>query len=351
MIQFAHIKILWFLLGAGLMVLGYLLYLRHRKRSLARLGDLDLIEGLMPEASRAALHWKFLLLILGTILLIVATSGPRIGSKLQEVEQKGREIIIALDVSNSMLAEDIKPSRLERSKQMINRMVDRMSNDKIGLIVFAGDAYTQIPITDDYPSVKMFLSGAGPDMVSKQGTAIGSAIKLAVRSFSSISEGEEALGSVPSQAIVVITDGENHEDDAVGEAANAVEKGIKVYTVGLGDPNGVPLPLSPGSTAKRRDEAGQVVVSKLNEKLLMEVAREGEGAYIPGDRINSLVDELDKLERKEISTRVFSEFAERFQYFAGFALFFLLLEFFIRSRKNSFLQRLNLFNTGENETT
>ena len=314
-------------------MLGYGLYWRHRKRSLARLGDMELLEGLMPEASAHALHWKFLLLITGTILLIVSASGPRIGSKLQEVEQKGREIIIALDVSNSMLAEDIKPSRLERSKQMINRMVDRMGNDKIGLIVFAGDAYTQIPITDDYPSVKMFLSGAGPDMVSKQGTAIGSAIKLAVRSFSSVESEEDRSRSVPSQAIVVITDGENHEDDAVSEAAKALEKGIKVYTVGLGDPNGVPLPLSPGSSSKRRDKEGQVVVSKLNEKLLIEIAREGEGAYIPGDRINSLVDELDKLERVEVLTRVFSEFAERFQYFAGFALLFLVLEFFIRSRK------------------
>lgn len=347
MIQFAHKEILWFLLAAGAMILGYGLYWRHRRRSLARLGDMDLLEGLMPEASAAALHWKFLLLITGTILLIVSASGPRIGSKLQEVEQKGREIIIALDVSNSMLAEDISPSRLIRSKQMINRMVDRMSNDKIGLIVFAGDAYTQIPITDDYPSVKMFLSGAGPDMVSKQGTAIGSAIKLAVRSFSSVESDEDRSRSVPSQAIVIITDGENHEDDAVGEAAKAVEKGIKVYTVGLGDPNGVPLPLSPGSSSKRRDSDGQVVVSKLNEKLLIEVAREGNGAYIPGDRINSLVDELDKLERVEVRSRVFSEFTERFQYFAGFALLFLVLEFFIRSRKNKLLLRMNLFKTNE----
>jgi len=332
------------------MVLGYMLYWRHRKRSFARLGDRDLLDGLMPEASGYALHWKFLLLFTGTVLLIVSASGPRIGSRLQEVEQKGREIIIALDVSNSMLAEDIKPSRLERSKQMINRMVDRMSNDKIGLIVFAGDAYTQIPITDDYPSVKMFLSGAGPDMVSKQGTAIGSAINLAVRSFSSTDNNEDQTRSVPSKAIVVITDGENHEDDAVGEAARAVEKGIKIYTVGLGDPNGVPLPVSPGSSSKRRDSEGQVVVSKLNEKLLIEIAREGKGAYIPGDRINSLVDELDKLERVEVKTRVFSEFAERFQYFAGFALLFLVLEFFIRSRKNKFLLRMNLFKSGEDRS-
>ena len=345
MIQFAHKEILWFLLAAGLMIVGYILYWSHRRRSLVKLGDNALLEELMPEASGWALHWKFLLLFTGTVLLIIAASGPRIGSRLQEVEHKGREIIIALDVSNSMLAEDILPSRLERSKQMINRMVDRMSNDKIGLIVFAGDAYTQIPITDDYPSVKMFLSGAGPDMVSKQGTAIGSAIHLAVRSFSSDEEERMAGEGVPSRAVVVITDGENHEDDAVGEASLAAEKGIKVYTVGLGDPNGVPIPLSPGSSATRRDREGNVVVSKLNEKLLKEVATEGRGAYIPGDRINSLIDELDKLERAELKTRVFAEFAERFQYFAGFALFFLVLEFFIRSRKNRLLLRLNLFKT------
>ena len=345
MIQFAHKDILWFLLAAGLMIVGYLLYWNHRRRSLVKLGDNSLLEELMPEASAWALHWKFLLLFTGTVLLIISASGPRIGSRLQEVEHKGREIIIALDVSNSMLAEDIKPSRLERSKQMINRMVDRMSNDKIGLIVFAGDAYTQIPITDDYPSVKMFLSGAGPDMVSKQGTAIGSAIHLAVRSFSSSEDERMAGASVPSQAIVVITDGENHEDDAVGEASRAAEKGIKVYTVGLGDLNGVPIPVSPGSSTTRRDRDGNVVVSKLNEKLLKEVATEGQGAYIPGDRVNSLIDELDKLERADLLTRVFAEFAERFQYFAGFALLFLVLEFFIRSRKNRLWLRLNLFKT------
>jgi Ca-activated chloride channel family protein len=263
------------------------------------------------------------------------------------VEHKGREIIIALDVSNSMLAEDIKPSRLERSKQMISRMVDRMSNDRIGLIVFAGDAYTQIPITDDYPSVKMFLSGAGPDMVSKQGTAIGSAIHLAVRSFSTDVSDRVSGESIPSQAIVIITDGENHEDDAIGEASLAAEQGIKVYTIGFGDPNGVPLPLSPGSSVTRKDRDGNVVVSKLNEKLLKEVASEGRGAYIPGDRINSLFDELDKLERAELKTRVFSEFAERFQYFSGFALLFLLLEFFLGSRKSRLLRRLKIFNSDE----
>ncbi|HER07874.1 MAG TPA: VWA domain-containing protein [Bacteroides sp.] len=345
MIQFAHKEILWFLLSVILMLAGYLVYWRYRRRSLDRIGDRGLVGTLMPDASGPAHHWKFILLLLGTTLLIIAASGPRVGSKLEEVEQKGREIIIALDVSNSMLAEDVQPSRLERSKQMIRRMVDRMSNDKIGLIVFAGDAYTQIPITDDYTSVKMFLAGAGPDMVSKQGTAIGSAIKLAVRSFSTVSGETPEGGSASSKGIVVITDGENHEDDAVGEATRAAEQGIRVFTVGLGDPDGVPIPLRPGSSAKRRDKEGQVVVSKLNEKLLVEVARAGNGAYIAGDRINSLLDELDKLQKTEQKSRVFAEYAERFQYFAGFALLFLILEFFIRTRKNALLQRFNPFKT------
>jgi Ca-activated chloride channel homolog len=347
MIQFAHKEILWFLLAGGLMIVGYMLYWRNHQHALHKLGDSELFEELMPEASSGAQHWKFILLFTGTVLIIIAASGPRIGSSLQEVEHKGREIMIALDVSNSMLAEDIKPSRLERSKQMISRMVDRMSNDKIGLIIFAGDAYTQIPITDDYSSVKMFLSGAGPDMVSKQGTAIGSAIDLAVRSFSS-EEGDRVAGeNVPSQAIIVITDGENHEDNAVEEASKAAEKGIKVYTVGFGDPNGVPVPLSPGSPVTKKDRDGNVVVSKLNEKLLREVASEGHGAYIPGDRINSLIDELDKLERAELKTRVFSEYSERFQYFAGLAFLFLFLEFFLGLRKSRLLSRLKLFNTDE----
>jgi len=345
MIQFAHKEILWFLFSALLMLSGYIVYSRHRRRSLEKIGDRRLMGDLMPDASGAAHHWKFFLLLTGTTLLIIAAAGPRLGSKLEEVEQRGREIIIALDVSNSMLAEDVAPSRLERSKQMIRRMVDKMSNDRIGLIVFAGDAYTQIPITDDYTSVKMFLAGAGPEMVSKQGTAIGSAIGLAVRSFSSPEEESREGGSAASRGIVVITDGENHEDDAVGEASRAAEKGIRVFTVGLGDPNGVPIPVRPGSAAKRRDREGQVVVSKLNEQLLLEVARAGNGAYIAGDRINSLIDELDQLQKTEQKTKVFSEYAERFQYFAGFALLLLLLEVLIRTRKNPVLQKMNPFRT------
>jgi len=346
MLQFAHNHILWFLITIPLLIVGYWLYRRDRRKAIRRLGDEALISYLMPDLSRSAHHWKFILSLIALTLIIISASGPRLGTQLREVEQRGREIIIALDVSNSMLAEDVKPSRLERSKQIISRMVDRMTNDRIGLIIFAGDAYTQIPITDDYPSVKMFLENAGPDLVSKQGTAIGSAIGLAVRSFPAIRAEEEIASGSTNRAIVVITDGENHEDDAIGETKKALEKGIKVYTVGLGDPKGVPIPLKPGSTAARRDKEGHVVVSKLNERLLVEIAAAGDGAYIPGDKINSLIDELDKLQKQEFTTKTFSEYAERFQYFAGFGLLFLIFDFLILSRKIPFLQRLNLFKSG-----
>lgn len=347
MLQFAHIYVLWFLLSIPVLIVGYLLFRRYRKNAIRKLGEAELIGSLMPELSKGSHHWKFIFSAIALALLIIAASGPRIGSKLQEVEQKGREIIIALDVSNSMLAEDVKPSRLERSKQLINRMVDRMSNDRVGLIIFAGDAYTQIPITDDYPSVKMFLESAGPDLVSKQGTAIGSAINLAVRSFPRMELEEGAMNKGVNRAIVVITDGENHEDDAIGETRKAYENGIKVYTVGLGDPNGVPIPVKAGSAAKRRNKEGQVVVSKLNEKLLIEIASEGNGAYIPGERINSLIDELDKLQKEEFTSKTFSEYVERFQYFAGFAILFLIFDLLILSRKIPFIQKMNLFRQGE----
>jgi len=336
---------LWVLLSIPLFLGLYFYAVSRRKKQLNQYGDADLVEYLMPEASISAYRWKITLLLIGWSLVLIGAAGPRIGSKLKEVEQKGREIIIALDVSNSMLAEDIKPSRIERSKQLIHRLVDEMNNDKVGLIVFAGDAYTQIPITDDYPSVKMFLSTTGPDMVSKQGTAIGSAIDLAIKSFPSDNDVLENDKSLKNKAIVVITDGENHEDDAVEAANRANEKGIKVFTVGLGNPKGVPIPVRPGSSAKRRNKDGTVVVSKLNEKLLIDIAREGDGAYIPANRIAGLIDELDNLQKTEFKKKIFADYAERYQYFVGLGFLLLLIEAMIQKRKNPLIKRLNLFNT------
>lgn len=343
LMQFGQEYMLWGLLSIPLIVILYALSLRKRKKDLADYGDPGLTEYLMPQASLSAYRWKMILTSIGLSLLLIGAAGPRIGSKLKEVEQKGREVIIALDVSNSMLAEDIKPSRIEHAKQLISRMVDEMENDKIGLIVFAGDAYTQIPITDDYPSVKMFLSTTGPDMISRQGTAIGAAIELATRSFPSDDEVLEETGSIKNKAIIVITDGENHEDDAISAAAQALEKGIRIYTIGLGDPAGVPIPVSPGSREKRRNSEGVVIVSKLNEGLLKDIARAADGAYIPVARINSLMEELDKLQKTDLKKKVYADYAERYQYFVGFGLLFLLLDTVILLRKSPLLSRLNLF--------
>ncbi len=343
LMQFGHEYMLWGLLFLPLVIFLYLLALQRRRKDLDFFGDKELTGYLMPEASISAYRWKIFLVITGLALLITGAAGPRVGSMLKEVEQKGREVIIALDVSNSMLAEDVKPSRIERAKQLIGRMVDDMNNDKVGLIVFAGDAYTQIPITDDYPSVKMFLSTTDPGMVSKQGTAIGTAIELAIRSFPSDEAALENDETVKNKAIIVITDGENHEDDAVAAAKKAEENGIKVFTIGLGDPAGVPIPVSPGSSAKRRSKDGSVIVSKLNEKLLMEIAAAGDGAYIPVGRISNLMDELDKLQKTEMKKKVYADYAERYQYFAGFGLLFLIIESMVQLRKNPLIRRLNLF--------
>ncbi|MDA3821814.1 MAG: VWA domain-containing protein [Bacteroidales bacterium] len=343
LMQFGQEYMLWVLLAIPAIIVLYILALRRRKRDLAVYGEEELTAVLMPEASVSAYRWKIVLTVLGFSLLIIGAAGPRIGSKLKEVEQKGREVIIALDVSNSMLAEDVKPSRIERAKQMISRMVDEMDNDKIGLIVFAGDAYTQIPITDDYPSVKMFLSTTGPDMISKQGTAIGAAIELAIRSFPTDESSLENGESLKNKAIVIITDGENHEDDAITAAKDAYDKGIKIFTIGLGDPAGVPIPLSPGSNAKRRNKDGSVVVSKLNERLLMDIAREADGAYIPVGRINSLMEELNKLQKTESKKKVYADYAERYQYFVGFGFLLLILEALIQLRKNPLIRKMNLF--------
>lgn len=343
LMQFGQEYMLWVLLLIPVIILLYLLAMRKRRNNLALFGDPDLTALLMPEASISAYRWKIVLTVTGFTLLIIGAAGPRIGSKLKEVEQKGREVIIALDVSNSMLAEDVTPSRIERAKQLISRMVDEMDNDRIGLIVFAGDAYTQIPITDDYPSVKMFLSTTGPDMMSKQGTAIGAAINLAARSFPTDESALENGESLKNKAIVIITDGENHEDDAIEAAKEAHNNGIKIFTIGLGDPAGVPIPVAPGSNEKRRNRDGTVVVSKLNEKLLMEIAQAGEGAYIPVSRISSLMDELNKLQKTEMKKKVYADFAERYQYFIGFGLLLLFIEALIQLRKNPLIRKLNLF--------
>ena len=274
------------------------------------------------------------------VLLILATARPQYGQREQTIKRQGIEAIIALDISNSMLAEDVAPSRLDRAKQMLSKMIDQMVDDKVGLVVFAGEAYTQLPITCDYVSAKMFLNSINPSLIKTQGTAIGAALNTAIQSF-----GSEDSGA--SRAIILITDGENHEDDATAVAARAKELGIKVIVIGIGKPEGSPIPM-PGTNNFRKDRQGNVVVSRLNEDMCRDIAKAGNGIYVRCDNTNTamrtLQKEIDTLATTEIETKVYTDYNEQFQSFALVALFLLIIDFFIFNRKNKSLTRLDIFN-------
>jgi Ca-activated chloride channel family protein len=340
MFRFAHPIFLWLLALVPLLTAFYVASRIKRRRALRRYGNPELLAELMPDVSESKPRIKFILEVAALGFLAVVLAGPQFGSKLETVKKQGVEIMIALDVSNSMLAADIAPNRLEKAKQMLARLVDQMQDDKVGLIVFAGDAFTQLPITSDYVSAKMFLSSINPKMVSAQGTAIGAAINLAARSFTP-NEGSD-------KAIIVITDGENHEDDAVGAAQAAYEKGIKVDVIGVGQPQGAPVPDDSGNpNSFRKDREGNVVVTKLNEEMAKEIAAAGHGIYVRADNTNSalkaLIDEVKSMNQTELESRVYSDYDDRFQSVAWIVLALLLVDIFVLDRKNSVLRKIKLF--------
>ncbi|MFC2138228.1 VWA domain-containing protein [Bacteroidota bacterium] len=336
--RFENIEALYLLLLIPVLIIVFIIIQLSRKRSINQFGQPELLKELMPDASLSRPILKFIVLLFALSALIFTIARPQFGSKLKEVKRRGVEIMIALDVSNSMLAEDIKPNRLERAKRAIANMVNKLDDDKIGLIVFAGDAYVQVPITTDYISTKMFLNSINPSLIPKQGTTIGAAIDLATRSFSTESE--------LSKAIIIITDGENHESDAVEAARAASEKGIIVHTLGMGLPQGAPVPIQ-GYNNYLKDRQGNTVISKLNEQMLQQIAVAGNGAYIRANNtetgLNTLFNEINKMEEKEIETKVYSDYEDHYQLIAGIALFFILLEIFILERKNKFLKNIKLF--------
>lgn len=345
MFRFANPEYLYLLI---LVPVLYILWLAGRSISakrMKRFGDNEILRDLMPDTSVTRPLVKFILLLFVYIFLIVGIARPQFGSKLQQVKRKGIEMIIALDVSNSMLAQDIKPNRLERAKQSISKLVERLVNDRIGLIVFAGQAYTQIPITSDYVSAKMFLSSISPGIVPVQGTAIGAAIKLAMNSYTP----QEDM----SKVLIIITDGENHEDNALDIARQAAEKGIKIYTIGVGLPKGspVPMPSKSGQPVFLKDKDGKVVISKLDEKTLEEIASIGNGKYIRANNtrlgLNALFADINKLDKKEIDAKIYSEYADIFQYPVGIALLLLIIEFMILDRKNRKLKHIRLFKVNQ----
>ena len=334
---------LWWLITIPVFVIAYIVYTKRRQRQLTKFGDADLMAQLMPDASKSRPIWKFSLLIMALILLIVAAARPQYGQKEKTVKRQGIEVMVALDISNSMLAEDVAPNRLDRAKQMLSKMIDNMVDDKVGLVVFAGDAFTQLPITCDYVSAKMFLNTISPTLIPTQGTAIGAALQTAITSFG-------AQESEAGRAIILITDGENHEDDAIAAAKKANELGMQVFVIGIGKPEGAPIP-KPGTNDYFKDRAGQVVVSRLNEEMCQQIAAAGNGAYVRCDNTNTamraLQQELDRIATTELESTVYADYNEQYQSFVLIALLLLAIEFFILSRKNHRLTRMNLF--GEKE--
>ena len=336
MLRFAVPDYLYLLAAIPLLTAVYLLAVRSRRRRLERFGNPQTLAELMPEASPTRMRNKAVFFLTALALLAVAMARPQLGSKLREVEREGVEIMIAVDVSNSMLARDFEPNRRERTKYAVEKVLEGLEEDKVGVIVFAGDAYVQLPITSDYVAARSFAAQISPTMVSKQGTAIGAAIDLAASSFSSGSEG--------SRVIVVISDGENHEDDALAAAKAAAEKGIRIYTIGIGTPEGAPISID-GEFIK--DEQGDMVVSKLDEQMLEQIALTTGGAYIRATNrslgLDEIVQKINEVEKKELTSTVFEDFNEQYQYLIGLALALLLLEFAMLERRSRLLARFNIF--------
>ena len=338
MFRFESPIYLYLLVLIPLLALIRFLSYRNQKKRLRKFGEPSLLKALMPDVSRFRPSVKFWILQGALALLIVMLARPQMGTKINHEKRVGIETIIAMDISNSMRAEDIVPSRLDRSKMMVENLVDHFTNDKIGLIVFAGDAFVQLPITSDYVSAKMFLSSIDPSMIASQGTDIARAIEMASHSFTQ----EEGIG----KAIVVITDGEDHEGGAVEAAEAAKKNGMRVYVLGVGSTQGAPIPV-PGTGNYMQDNTGNTVMSALNEDMCKQVAQAGGGAYIHVENNSAaqeqLDNELDKLAKKETSTAVYSEFDEQFQAFGVLALLLLILEICIFDRRNPLLKHVSLF--------
>ena len=339
MFRFADPNFLYLLILLPFLVALYLYSNYHRRQNIRKYGDPALLKGLMPTISKYRPDIKFWLTFAALTLVILMLARPQFGSKMETVKRSGVEAVIALDISNSMLAEDVTPSRLDKSKKLISRLVDTFNNDKVGLIVFAGDAFTQLPITSDYVSAKMFLETINPSLITTQGTDIGAAIRLAMKSFTP----QEGVG----RAIIVITDGENHEGGAVEAAQEAAEKGMQVFVLGVGSPDGSPIPAEDGSNNFRRDKDGNVIVTRLNEQMCQEIAKAGNGMYIRVDNTNSaekvLNNEIAKLSKADVESQVYTEFDEQFQALAWLVLILLVVEMLILERKNPLFKNVRLF--------
>jgi len=344
-IRFAHTEYLYLIGLLPILLVLFLWARQQRKTALKRFGEPGLLAQIIPGLGKYKQSLKFLLVAGSVLFVILGLANPQIGTKMEEVKREGVDIMIALDVSNSMKAEDLKPNRLENAKQEISRMIDKLQNDRIGLIVFGGDSYLQLPLTTDYSAARLILSTIDVDVVPVPGTAIGSAIRLAMKSF--------AEGEKKHKVIVLITDGENHEDDAIAAAKDAAGEGAVIHAIGMGSPEGTPIPVYQNNVQVgfRKDAEGSTVVTKLDELGLQQIADAGDGRYLRASNqqndLDVMLKEIQSMEKKEFGAKVFTEYEDRFQYFLGVGLLLLVMEFFVSERKNRWLAKWDFFKERE----
>lgn len=346
MFRFEHIELLWALLAIPFFVLIFIVSWHQTKAKLKRYGDTALVKALTPDRSRFKPIFKLSILLLAFSAIVVAMANPQIGSKPETVKRQGIELVVALDVSNSMNAEDIRPSRLERAKQSMMKLIDSLQGDRIGIVVFAGEANLYLPITSDYSAAKLLISSVETDLIGTQGTAIGNAIEIATNSFSE----KEGV----SRAMIIISDGENHEDDAIAAAEAANKKGIKIYTIGMGTPEGAPIPVLDrygNAQGYHKDQDGQVVMTKLNAAILKQIADKGDGDFAYANNtslnLNSILNAISGMDKEEFEEHIYTAFDDKFMYFVALGIVLLILEMMISFKKNKYLDALSKFASGE----
>src|SRR6056297_42304 len=321
----------------------FLLLLVWKKKTQKKFADAALLKRLTPNRSFYKVTLKLILFLLRLCRLIIGLLNPKIGTKLETVKREGVDIVFAIDVSKSMLAEDIAPNRIEKAKRLVSEIINQLASDRIGIIAYAGQAFPQLPITTDYGAAKMFLQSMNTDMLSSQGTAINEAIELATTFY----DDEEQTNRV----LFIISDGEDHsEGTTLNSVEDAVDEGIRIYTIGVGKSKGAPIPLKRRGVVEslKKDSKGEVVITKLNEEILVDISDEGNGKYIDGSNTETAVElikeELLQMDKKEFEAKQFAEYKDQFQWFLGAGLLFLFLEIFVLDRKTKWLKKLNLFN-------
>lgn len=341
MFKFEHTIYFYAFIAIPAMLVLVVSYFVSRKNKLKRVGDSELVAQLIPYSSRRKRILKVVLFLAGFSSLILALCNLQTGSKLTEVKREGADIIVCLDVSNSMLAQDLSPDRLTRAKYALEKMIDLLEGDRLGLVIFAGEAYVQLPITTDYSAAKMFLGSIGPGMVPVQGTKIAEAIKKASESFST-DEGK-------NRAIILITDGENHESAAIEAAEEAAKKGIMINTIGIGSQNGVPIPLVENGVVKgyRKDKEGQTIVTRLNSDLLKAIAGKADGVFVQASQadlgLNAVLDKIGELDKAQLESKMYTDYEDQFQWFLGLSLILFFIEFLLSERVSEWFKKINLF--------